>query len=90
MSMPARSSSLSGSSRSGVSRGDFPPRPKSVRIWAVNESADVCPTSSTPDSRRAGTEASRGWRAVAAVFTAFCAIAAIVAMARLLRHQLGE
>lgn len=100
MSMPSRSSSLPasalhsssvpGSSRSGVSRGAFPPRPKSVRMWVVGDVLEACQDDSAAQAARAVMGPVRSSRLVMAVLTLVLAVLALVAIARLIQEQLGN
>jgi len=90
MSIPSRSSSLPASSRSGVGGSAFPPRPKSVRIWVVNEPGLSNPASSATQAAQAGARPVRRWRTIVAVFTVVLAVTALVALARMVQEQLGN
>lgn len=95
MSMPSRSSPLSdaplpASSRSGVSRGAFPPRPKSVRIWVVSDMPETSQGFSAAQSAEANARPMRGWRLSWRVLAVLIAVSVAVAIALLAREYLGR
>lgn len=73
-----------------MSRGAFPPPPKSVRIWVVNENAEPGASASANLAAQAGARpALKAW-VIFAVFAVVIGVVALAVIARLVQNQLGR
>jgi hypothetical protein len=76
-----------------MAKGAFPPRPQSVRIWAVNPAGGASPVSSpgssAAESARAGTVPGLTRRVLVGVLASFAAVSGLIALAWIVLEQLG-